>query len=259
MSEAVVQLAAGREREFRRMVALSAALHVALSVAAVISLPSIFEHEAPAGPVISMITPDELAARMGEIEPPARPKPPDALPKPEPVAEPTPPPPKPDLTVIPEDVTQKPTKPKPEAVRDPETRPREPDAEQVDLDDLLLAARLESGAMPGEAKPVAKPRVVPGAGGTGAPLTAEEAEWRLKVRRHVHFTLNLPPGFRGKSLKTLVTVTLTSGGDLLGYEVERSSGNPWYDDQIERYLAGLSAFPPPPRAGDWEIIFDGDF
>jgi hypothetical protein len=113
--------------------------------------------------------------------------------------------------------------------------------------------------MPGEAKPNALPaQPPPGAGGTGPALTAEVAEWHRKMRAHVARRLNLPPGFRGKSLKTYVTLTLTSSGDLLGWELERGSGNPWYDDQIERYLTGESSFPAPPKAGDWEFLFDGD-
>jgi len=258
MSNAVATIAGTREREFRRMVALSAGLHVALSVAAVVSLPGIGDHELPAGPMITMITAAELAARTGEVARPVAPKPPK--PEPKPVAEPTPPPPPPtDQIVIPEDTHRKPAKPKPAEVREVETRRSEPaETEQVDLEDLLIEERILSGQMPGDPKPDARPQVTPGAGGTGAPLSAAEAAWHQKVRAHVRRTLSLPPGFRGKGLKTLVSVTLTSRGNLLGFEVERSSGNPWYDDQIERYLSDEDSLPAPPSAGEWELVFDGD-
>jgi len=258
MSEGVATIAELRERDFRRMVALSAGLHVALSVLAVVSLPSLAAHELPAGPMITMITPAELAARTGEVARPVVPKPKKAEPKP--VAEPAPPPPPPpDQVVIPEDTHRKPAKPKPAEVREVKAHRSEPaETEQVDLEDLLIEERILSGQAPGDPKPDAKPQVIPGAGGTGAPLSAAEAAWHEKVRAHVRRTLSLPPGFRGKALKTLVTVTLTASGNLLGFEVERSSGNPWYDDQIERYLTDETSLPAPPSSGEWELVFDGD-
>jgi colicin import membrane protein len=264
MSEATLDAAVGRAREFRRMVAISAGLHVALSVFAVTSLPSWNDHELPAGPNITLITPEELSARLGSVAPPSRPTPQPAEAKPEPVAEPEPPPPPTEQVVIPEDTHRKPAepkpKPKPATPRDPETRPRPSpaDEEQVDLEDLLDEERILSGTLPGEAPRDAKPLVVPGAGGTGAPLSAEVAAWHQKVRAHVRRTLSLPPGFRGKALKTRVTLTLTGSGNLLGYEVDEGSGNPWYDDQIDRYLADQTSLPAPPEAGEWAFIFDGD-
>jgi hypothetical protein len=75
MSEAAATIAVSRVRDFRRMVALSAGLHVALSVLAVISLPRWREQELPAGPMIEMITADELDAQLGIVAPPSRPKP----------------------------------------------------------------------------------------------------------------------------------------------------------------------------------------
>ena len=57
---------------------------------------------------------------------------------------------------------------------------------------------------------------------------------------------------------TAVPSPLTGSGNLLGYEVDDGSGNPWYDDQIERYLTDQTSLPAPPEAGDWEFLFDGD-
>jgi len=260
---ATLDIATESRRLFKRMVMLSAALHVGLSVAALISWPSPRDPELPAGPVITMITPAELAARTATVAP--KPAPPKVQPEPEPVVEPPPPPPQPiEQIIIPEDTNRKPAKAKPKPVvePEPEPQPREPEpAEQVDLEEWLAQEKakedrpspIETAATTKQAMPV------PGAGGTGAPDSPEVAAWKQKVRAHVRRTLNLPPGFVGKGLKTQVTVTLTSGGDLLDFEVERGSGNPWYDDQIERYLTDEEALPAPPHAGDWALLFDGDF
>ncbi|HEU4428662.1 MAG TPA: energy transducer TonB [Myxococcota bacterium] len=270
---ATLDMATESRRQFRRMVVLSAALHVGLSVAAMISWPSWRDAELPAGPVITMITPAELAARTTTAAP--KPAPPKVEtkpePEPQPVVEPPPPPPQPaEQIIIPEDTNRKPApKPKPEVQREPEPepepqpKPREPEPQpeqQIDLEEWLAQEKAkEDRPSPIETAAATKPAMpVPGAGGTGAPDSPEVAAWKQKVRAHVRRTLNLPPGFRGKALKTQVTVTLTSSGDLLGFEVDRGSGNPWYDDQIERYLTEEDALPAPPSAGDWALIFDGD-
>lgn len=269
---ATLDAATESRRQFRRMVMLSAALHVGLSVVAMVSFPNLWpDAEPPAGPVITMITPAELAARSAVVAP--KPKPPKVETKPEPQPEPVvapPPPPPVEQIIIPEDTHRKPTPPKrkPEVQQEPEPapKPREPEPEQqVDLEQWLAQEKAKE-AQPSlidqaaDAAETAQQRAlpVPGAGGTGAPDPPEVAAWKQKVRAHVRRTLNLPPGFRGKGLKTQVTVTLTSSGDLLGFEVERGSGNPWYDDQIERYLTEEDALPAPPHAGDWALIFDGD-
>ena len=265
MSEAALDLAASRRGEFRRMVGLSAALHVALSVAAVISLPQLGPRELPMGdPSITLITPEDLAAMTGSPAPPARPKPRKAEPEPAPVAEPEPPPPPKDQIIISEDLNQRPAKPKPkpEPVERPEveTRPPKPaEDEQVDLEDLLIEERILSGAMPGDAKPDAKPRALPGAGGTGPAVSAEVAAWQARVRAHVRRNWALTPGLRSKGLRTLMQVELTASGLVLDYEIERSSGNPWFDDSVERFLAEAGSLPAPPESGDWPIEFTGDF
>ena len=261
MSEAALDLAASRARDYRRMLAASAALHVGLCVALVVGkiIDPFDDYELPAGPIIEMVTPAELAARTAEAAPTPKPKP-RTEPKPEPVAQPEPPPPPVDQIIIPEDTHRKPTpaKPKPEPVREVETRPVQADEEEVDLEEFLLEQRLLEGEMPGQTKPDAKPQVVPGAGGTGAPDSPEIAAWKQKVRAHIKRNWGVQPGFRGKGLKTLVSVTLTAGGDLLDHEEERSSGNPWFDDSVERYLEAEDALPAPPRSGEYQILFDGD-
>jgi colicin import membrane protein len=162
--------------------------------------------------------------------------------------------------VIPEDTHRKPAKPKPAEVREVETRRSEPaETEQVDLEDLLIEERILSGQMPGDALPDAKPRVTPGAGGTGAPVSAEVAAWQQKVRAHVRRNWGLTTGLRSKGLKTLVSVELTASGIIVDYDIERPSGNPWFDDSVERFLEEAGSLPAPPDSGEWPIEFNGDF
>jgi TonB family protein len=265
MSEDALDLAPTRQRDFRRMVALSAAAHVALSVGAVVSLPGLGSREAPMGdPSITLITPQELAAMTGAPAPPAKPKPPAPEPAAAPVAQPEPPPPPQDQIIISEDLNQRPSKPKPKpeppVEREIETRPQPAEQpEQVDLEDLLIEERILSGAMPGQAKPDAKPRALPGSGGTGPAVSPEVAAWQARVRAHVRRNWALTPGLRSKGLRALVQVELTASGLVLDYQIERSSGNPWFDDSVERFLEEAGSLPPPPESGDWPIEFTGDF
>jgi protein TonB len=254
MSEALT-IGADREREWRRWLAISAALHVVLllaSTAVIDFFPS--DREPPAGDPFVLVTPDELAAMLSPERPARAPKP--AKPEPEAAVEPPPPMPKPEEVIIPEDANRKPVKTKPEVETErTDTRPRNSE-EQVSLDDLLDETRIEQGSMPTGPVRQAQPR--PGSGGTGDPVSPEIAAWQNRVRAHVRRNMSLPPGFRGKGLKTRAVVTLTSSGDVLGYEIDRGSGNPWFDEQVERYLTEETALPPPPNSGDWPLIFDGD-
>jgi outer membrane biosynthesis protein TonB len=257
MSEAIADLAAGRQRDFRRMVGLSAALHVALSVAAIVTLPNPFANrELPAGaPDVEIITPEQFAAMTGAPKPAAKPKP--AEPKPEPVAAPEPPPPPPDQIVISEDRNQKPANPEKKPRETP--KPRAQEEPQVDLDDLLTEQQILNGRMPGDEKPAAKPQARPGAGGAGAPVSPEVLAWQKKVRAYADRNWGLTPGLRGKGLKTLVKLNLTASGVVLDYDVTRSSGNPWFDDSVEHFLGEAGSLPAPPSSGEWPIEFNGDF
>jgi colicin import membrane protein len=66
----------------------------------------------------------------------------------------------------------------------------------------------------------------------------------------------LAPGFRLQPLATLVEVSLDASGSLVGSpRVERSSGNPWYDDSTLRAVQKASPLPAPPAAGTYTIEF----
>ena len=65
----------------------------------------------------------------------------------------------------------------------------------------------------------------------------------------------LAPGFRAQPLSTEVRVRLSSGGEVLGTRVVRGSGNPWYDESVERAVRKASPLPPPPEADEWLFVF----
>jgi outer membrane biosynthesis protein TonB len=259
MTEALT-IRADREREWRRWVAISAALHAVLLLASTMAL-DFFPRDAepPAGDPFVLVTPQELAAMMSPERPAAAPRP--AEPKPEPAVqpEPEPPTPKPEEVIIPEDAARKPVKKQPEvetARPDPAPKPRSESQAQQSLEDLLFAQRLEVGSMPTGPTRQAMPR--PGAGGTGDAIDAELAAWHNRVRQHTRRRWQ-PAQYRGKKLSAKFLITLTSSGAILDYELDRPSGNPWFDESVERYLARETEFPPPPRGGEYPIIFDGDF
>jgi TonB family protein len=43
---------------------------------------------------------------------------------------------------------------------------------------------------------------------------------------------------------------------VLGTSTRQSSGNPWYDESVERAIQKASPVPAPPEAGDWQFTFD---
>ncbi len=66
----------------------------------------------------------------------------------------------------------------------------------------------------------------------------------------------LPPDFRRTSLQTIVEVDLDASGNLKGeIRIVRSSGNPYYDQSVERAMQKASPLPPPPEPGAWSFVF----
>jgi colicin import membrane protein len=65
----------------------------------------------------------------------------------------------------------------------------------------------------------------------------------------------LPPGFRTQPLSTEIRVQLSAGGEVLGTRVVRRSGNPWYDESVERAIKKASPLPRPPEADEWIFVF----
>jgi TonB family protein len=252
-----------RHRQFRRVVGISAAFHgVALlfliwnpmprppaalpGVVAVrfVSLPS----PGPAAPEA------EVAP---EVAPPPKPVPPVkekvVLPvEPKKLEEPKP---KPEVKVEPKPEAKKP-EPKPEV----KPQPKPPEPEQ-NYEDVLAKLRTQAGETTAQA-PAAATATIPGpalgmpGSTTGVPLSPEEAAWYRRAKVHLARSWMLAPGFRTQALSTLVRVELDAQGNLLGApEIERRSGNPWYDDSTVRAVQKASPLPPPPGAGEYTIEF----
>ena len=179
-----------------------------------------------------------------------------AAPEPAPApAPPEPPPPAPEeKIVIPEESgpLKEPEK-KPELRRDePPPQQTEPEPE-YDLGSALDALRDELGQPEPDAEPVdGEPAAVQGGTRVADPALVR---WEGQVRRRVRAAWVLAPGFHTQSLRTEVEVLLAANGNVLGVEVVRRSGNPWYDQSVERALHKASPLPAPPEAGTWAFSF----
>lgn len=216
-----------------------------------------------------MTRPTAISVDLVALAPGGAPKPRPAPPKPAPAAEAAPkpepappPPPKPKEVVLPE----KPRGPRPDPK--PEPRRREvfiepkPAEQEKSLDDLLSEMREDAGepaAAAESAEPVetavADTEGPPGGGG-GVLVSAEVRDWMLRAKRHVRRAWVVPPGFRNEPLETHVLITLDARGNVIGTpEIERRSGNPWFDDGVVRGIAKASPLPAPPEPGEWAFIF----
>jgi len=141
---------------------------------------------------------------------------------------------------------------------------RKPKPKPLEYDDALAALRAELGEeTPAPDAPVAKQELSDAEVVESDP-SAEEADpkllaWRAALERHVRRSWNVPPEFKGQSLRTRLMFTLTSGGEVLGKpEVIQSSGNPFYDDSTIRALMRASPLPPPPEPGEWTFHLFAD-
>jgi TonB family protein len=141
-------------------------------------------------------------------------------------------------------------KPKPVAKPEPE-----PAAEpQEDYDDLLERLRREAGEVEEPAEMAGAGSALPG-GGRGVPVTPEVMAWMRSAKVHVTRAWVLAPGFRTQPLSTEIRVRLSASGEVLGTHVVRRSGNPWYDESVERAIRKASPLPPPPEADEWLFVF----
>ena len=162
-------------------------------------------------------------------------------------------PPKPKKIVLPTEPTRLP-KPKPKPEAKPEPKP-EPAAEpQVDYDDFLAKLREEAGEVDQPVEVAGTGSGLPGAG-RGVPVTPEVMAWMRSAKVHVTRAWVLAPGFRTQSLWTEIRVRLSAGGEVLGTHVARRSGNPWYDESVERAIKKASPLPRPPEADEWIFVF----
>lgn len=276
MTAVADQLGGWRRRAFRRLLVVSAALHIGGILLLGFS-PTTSSRPAPADVIaVEMV----MAPRAAE---PARPHPapapaPAPEPQPVPAAPPAPAPLPPPVPVKKQVVLPKqPEMPKPKPEPRPEPKPRqEPKPQRRELDpseykqqpapveeyeDVMAKLRAEAGEPSEEpAPPTPEPVQVASAAapdaGVGRPVDPEVAGWMRRAKIHVRRSWVVPPGFRIQPLETRVMVRLDGAGTVLGEpEILRRSGNPWYDDGVVRGIQKASPLPPPPEAGEWEFIF----
>jgi colicin import membrane protein len=205
-----------------RAAALSALVHVALI--GVLFLGVRFQSSAP----------DTVTVELWEAQPPPPPprieeKPPPPAPKPAPAPEPEPQVKKPDI-VLQEKPKPKP-KPKPEPKRDLafEKQLREQAAlEQKQLVDQQRERELR--------ELIARQQ----AAARNKALLTWTDKIREKVRRNIVLTTDVPG-----NPEAIFDVTLLPTGEVLNMRKRQSSGNPMYDDAVERAINKSSPFPLP--------------
>jgi colicin import membrane protein len=248
VSGLLVRTNEARSRAFRRTLGASALGH-ALLLGLLLLNPSFGRSRSmlPAVVEVSLVAAAPAAA-PAVARPASRPAPAPAPAKPPP---PKPPPPKPDKVVLPKDATRKPEA-KPKQAK-PKAAPPAKDPPK-DLEDVLAELREESGEESPEPAEVAS-AASPSRGGIGIPISAEEAAWRRRAKAHVRQNWVLEPGFRQQRLETEIEVELGPTGEVLEVEVTKRSGNPWYDESVERAIRKASPLPAPLEPGAQAFVF----
>jgi TonB family protein len=256
-----------RQRQFRRVVGISAVFH-GVTLLFLIWNPMPRSPAALPGVVavrfVSLPSPGPSAPEAEpEAAPPPKPVPPIkekvVLPvEPKKLEEPKP---KPEVKVEPKPKPEpKPEAKKPEPKPEVKPQPKPPEPEE-NYEDVLAKLRTQAGETSAQA-PTAATATIPGpalgmpGSATGVPLSPEEAAWYRRAKVHLARSWMLAPGFRTQALSTLVRVDLDAQGNLVGApQIERRSGNPWYDDSAVRAVQKASPLPPPPGAGEYTIEF----
>lgn len=283
-------------RRVRRAMWISLGVHVALFVALVISPPMSFEPipqaisvELIAGPQIAAPVAPRAPVRRKAPPPPPAPKPPAEQAAPEPPA-PAPPKPKAPVQVLPEnerkpekkvqqapekktqEVAKAQTEPAPEKKqpeKPPAKKPVQEAAESLSYEDAMNSLDEELGEDTTDdllAPPPPRPgtRTTPTSGNApesraGVSLNAEDAAWGLAVRRKVGGTFVMPSNFRGRGLVTAIRLEITPAGTLVGKpEVQRSSGDPYFDDFALLAVIKAEPLPEPPRPGQLFLLFSAE-
>jgi colicin import membrane protein len=236
-------------------IALTVLMHGLLVLALVFSVRWQTRHEAV---FVEMWTPPP-PARV-DVAPPA---PPVVRPPPEPVRESPPPPPKPDIALKAPKAKPEKTPPKPDKPAKPEKSTARPAEKAPNFDNLLARedqqidriradrdrqARAEQeAAMLARAKADAQSQ---------AQRTAREkavAAYVDKLRGKIRGNLVQPPNLKGNPTARF-TVTQLPNGEILEVRLRKASGNPLYDDAVERAIRKSSPLPLP----DDRALFERD-
>ena len=252
MQQLLSDLEDDRQRQFRRFVAISAALHVGLAIL------FWWSPIRPTGTALPAVVRVDLVT-MADIAPAPKPVP-------APAARPPPPPPPPPQVkkVLPKQPAPLPKpkaeKPKPKPQEKPKEKPKEepkppePTPEQ-DYEDVIAQLRKEKGETTPQPVEAAQAQPAAGPSGLGQVVSPEMMRWLQDVKAHVTRAWILEPGFRMQRLETQLEVELGPTGEVLGMRITQSSGNPWYDESVERAIQKASPLPAPPDAGEWPFSF----
>lgn len=272
-------------RRFRRMLLASGIAHATLLVVLAAAPQGSQPLDLSAAITVDLLAapgppPAAKAAAVAKAPAPKPPAPPAAKAEPvpppptaEPVPPPPPPPPKPSTTVLPKEAVKapeqvKPTPPVPQPVAKPAAKPAPQPQKQASIDDVLSQLRAEAGET--DPAPIEEARVDPsdlaaadvtgtGGGGGSVKVSPEVMAWLKSARIHVRKSWVLSAGFRLEPLAAQIRVNLDAAGNVLGEpEVVRRSGNPWYDESVLRAIQKASPLPAPPRAGEWDFLFQPD-
>ena len=258
---------------FRRVLLASAAAHVVLLVVLAIGPAFSSPPAIPQAITVDLLAPPgpppaaKAAAKAAKAAAPkpAAPKPAEKLPPPPAAkAEPKPPPPPTEAKLLPKEAAKAPeaAKPPPPAAKPAPAppKPAPPPTKQANIDDVLSQLRAEAGEEAPDpveqAALVASDVAGTGGGGGNVRVSPELLAWLKSVRIHVRRSWVLAPGFRLEPLATQVRVNLDATGNVVGEPaVVRRSGNPWYDESVLRAIQKASPLPAPPRAGEWDFLF----
>ena len=254
MQQLLSSLEDERQRQFRRFVAVSAALHVGLAILFWWSPLQTTGTRLPAVVRVDLVTVADIGPAPKPVEAPAARPPPPPPPPPE-VKKVLPKQPAPLPKPKPVEAKKpKPEKPKPQEKPKEEPKPPEP-APEVSYEDAIAQLRQEKGETTPRAVEQAAAPPAGGPTGLGQVVSPEVARWMRDVKMHVTRAWILEPGFRLQALETQIEVELGPTGEVRGMHITRSSGNPWYDESVERAIQKASPLPAPPDAGEWPFSF----
>lgn len=245
MAQVAIEIDDDQRRSFRRLLVVSALLHLA-GFAALAWVPSLPTVSTPAAIAVNLVAAATLSAPRPAVKAPA--------------AKPRPVPPKPAPVVLPVNPTlPKPTaKPKPEPAPLPEPAP----AVEHDYADVMASLRDELGDET-PAEPVAEPVAAATGSAGGAPggqlVSAEVRAWMIAARIRIKHNWVVPPSFRIASIAAEVKLRVDANGGLVGDpDLVAGSGNPYYDEGVLRSIEKANPLPPPPEAGEWTFRFLSD-
>ena len=253
-------------RRMRNAMLVSLAIH-GLVIALFAATPASQLPPLPRVLAVELVSAPPAAASRPKPAPPKAALPaPAPPPAPEPPApEPAPPVAKAPVQVLPEEAPGRIRKVKPE----PKPIVRRPTREkELSLDEAMAALDDELGV--DETAALLKPAVdtaedegsnaeAPAQDSRARPgveISPEQAAWNRKVQRLIQSKWVMPSNLRGRGLATSLELNVAASGDLIGPpRVQRSSGDPFFDDNAVRALETAAPLPATAEPGRRIFIF----